>query len=67
MVAVEVNGEALIDLQAGFFEADKGAAVWEQFRFERAPTGPGLGVIAGITRPVINSQYLGFFDACRAS
>lgn len=59
-VKVEVSVEVVGDLQTGLFEAGKRAAVGEQFGFERAPAGLGLGIIVGIAQPAIAGQGLGF-------
>jgi hypothetical protein len=66
-VEVEVGVEVVGHLQAGLFETGKRATVRQQFGFERAPTGLGLGIIIGIARPAIAGQCLGFFDAHSAN
>ena len=45
MAPVEIKGviEVMSHFQAGFFERSKGSAVGQQFGFEGAPTGFGLG------------------------
>jgi len=67
VVKLEVGVEVVSDLQSGFFEAGKRAAMREQFGFERAPAGLGLGVIIGVARPAKAGQCLGLFDARPAS
>jgi hypothetical protein len=62
-VEVEIGVEVVGHLQSGFFEAGKRAAMRQRFGFECAPPVLSLGVIVGVTWPVIAGQRLGFFDA----
>ena len=62
-VEVEVGVEIMNHFQASYFERSKGSTVGQQFGFERAPTGFGLGVVVGVARPAEAGQGPGLGDA----
>jgi hypothetical protein len=62
-VKVEVGVEIVGHFKLGLLHVGKRAAVRQQFGFERAPPGLGLGIIVRVAWPAIAGQCLGFFDA----
>ena len=61
-VEVEVGVEAVGDFEAGFFGGGKGGTRGQQFGFEGAPTGFGLGVVGA----AVAGQGPGIGDALAA-
>ena len=62
-VEVKVSVGVVGHFQPGFFERGEGRAVGQRFDFERAPTGFGLGVVAGVTQSTEVGHGVGPLDA----